>query len=332
MRSIKTFGGIGGVFVKKRLSIEARKRSITPSPTPAQGTLIGWDDVKCRPIFEKRDPGTPSTEISDNGEDDDDDLLNDDDNQGEELSYESPEEDMSDEWNGNHATAGGRRRKRLKAFGGRKVEAYFPETTALTTVASKKVPIRNRAPTRDTSPSNLVYPFPSPGPVNTSICDALNSAQKPSTTLGYDVTAVEGSSTKPALVIETKYADGMILKKRRRSTVKNKFDLVVDEASAKQQPNSTTSVSAAKAFFARLDETELHVVATNHQAPQVSRQRNGRSVKQVDLDSTDLQREYADYSSASQESGVPPIPIADYAKSRSDIFRPNEMFDGFLDG
>jgi hypothetical protein len=108
--------------------------------------------------------------------------------------------------------------------------------------------------------------------------------------------------------------------------------MVVDEASAKQQPNSTTSVTAAKAFFDRLDETELHVVATNHQTPQASRLRNGRSAKQVDLDNTDLHREYADYSSASQESGVPPISLAEYAKSRSDIFRPNEMFDGFLDG
>mmetsp|Transcript_5932 Transcript_5932/g.9881 ORF Transcript_5932/g.9881 Transcript_5932/m.9881 type:complete len:325 (+) Transcript_5932:293-1267(+) len=324
MRSIKTYGGIGGVFVrKKRLSIDTR-RSITPSPT-TESILIGWDDVKCRPIFEKRNNGTPSTEISES----DDELLNDDNDTAEdELSDDAQEQETTQEWNRNTTAAAGR--KRLKSYGSRKKEVFFPEPTTLAVVSKKRsaaVKKNKRVPE-----SNLVYPFASPQPMDTSICDALNSTQKsdPSSS----ELLVEGSNI--AVAIETTNTDGMILKKRRRvmlikKELLGKFDFV-DEASSKQQPNSTTSISAAKAFFDRLDETELHVASSTNQTPQASRHRSGRSIKGIDLHSTDLQREYEAYSSASQESGVPPIALAEYAKNRSGIFRPNEMFDGFLDG
>lgn len=308
MRSIKTYGGIGGVFIRKKkktkLCIDSTAATSTshPSPTIKEGTLIGWDDVRCRPIFEKKKDsnasgsGTPSTEI---GSDDDD---------GDSLLFDENENDSDEEtaWNANG-------RKRLKSYGTRnKKEAFFPETTKLT-VVSKKVAAAPRVPSSPKTDS--AYHFSSPlVAVNTSICDALDSIQKSD--------RHEEEQTEPQDV------HGMIIKKRRRTCKKLRFD--DDDDDGTKQPNSTTSVTAAKAFFDRLDETKLHVAAGTNQPSTVAR--HSRSVQRVDLGSTDLQREYEDYSRASQESGVPPISLVEYAKNRSDIFRPNEMFDGFLDG
>ena len=312
-RSKKTYGGACGIFIKKRqgvLSVEtsclsaSSIRTITPSPT---ALLVGWDDVKCRPIFEIASPSP--TPISDEDNDDED---------------KSPTtEQIQNKWNREPA------RKRHKAYGTQKRDNFFPEATKFT-VVSAKITGRKTLPHRSSPAAQAAKKcstFASPPFVEESICDALDSSRKQ--------TSTRSEPCNPALttsvVVPTTVTDGMVLKKRRRSN-KPKVEIATTEldfVEHTRQPTSTTSVSAAKAFFDRLDSVQLQLDAS--QTPHVHTKRCGRTQKQVDLRDDDLQREHEIYSMASRQSGVTPIPLAEYAHNRSDIFRRHEMFDGFLD-
>ena len=338
----KTYGGVGGIFVKKRRSLsaetdttDATTQSIrsTPSPTDRIRMLIGWDDVKCRPIFEKL---SPSIQISD--EDDDNDNGNDNDNECD-NEYGMPEEEAKEDWNGRQPA-----RKKRKAYGSRKRETFFPETATLIVVSKQNMHTSTTMPKTTppetlTTTTNSCFPFYSPPDLNDSICDALNSTSTHKQTQNTSAPGnTDTADSNHTFVIQTDQADGMILKKRRRSVKTKKKDATqfdfVDKLAATKQPTSTTCVSKAKAFFDRLDSTQLHLDACSNTPPpqqKVHNKKCGRSNKTVDLKNHNLQQEYEAYSKASQESGVTPIALLEYANHRSDIFRRNEMFDGFLD-
>ena len=313
-RSNKTYGGACGIFIKKRQSIlsvknaglpVASKRAITPSPT---ALLVGWDDVKCRPIFEIASPSP--TPISDEDNDDEDCAP---------LSKQ-----VQNQWSAERA------RKRLKSYGTQRRDNFFPEASKLT-VVSGKAPSRKMAKVGSSPTTQATHKcstFASPLVVEGSICDALNSSQKQSA-MRLEPCALAHSE---AFLVTTSQTDGMAFKKRQRSN-KSKVQRTTSEldfAEDAKQPTSRTSVSAAKAFFEHLDSTELQLDAS--QTPLVTKKRCGRTQKQVDLRDGDLQHEYEIYSMSSRQSGVTPVPLAEYAQNRSDIFRRHEMFDGFLDG
>ena len=255
--------------------------------------------------------------------DDDNDNVNDNDNENDNGNGNGngmPEEESTENWKVQPA------RKKLKVYGSRKRETFFPETATLTVVSKQNT----CTTTPKTSPLEALttkscFPF-------CTIFDTLNST----TSTHKQTTSVpENTVDSNPVVIQSDQADGMILKKRRRSVKTKKegateFDFV-EKVAATKQPTSTTCISAAKAFFDHLDSTKLQFDASNTR-PQVHSKKCGRSTKTVNLQDDDLQQEYQAYSSASQESGVAPIALLEYANNRSEIFRRNEMFDGFLDG
>ncbi|KAI2488955.1 hypothetical protein MHU86_26009 [Fragilaria crotonensis] len=313
-RSKKTYGGACGIFIKKRQRVltvatscrtATSMRTVTPSPT---ALLVGWDDVKCRPIFEIASPSP--TPISDEDNDD---------------QHDSPiSEQIQNKWNGEPT------RKRQKAYGTQKRDNFFPEAPKLTGVSAKvtghkALPVRSSP---DAQATKKCSTFASPPIVEESICDALDSSRKQVATRSEPCNL----PLTTAVVVPTSVTDGMVLKKRRRSN-KPKVEISTTEldfVEDTKQPTSTTSVTAAKAFFDRLDSVELQLDAS--QTPLVHTKRCGRTQKEVDLRDGNLQREYEIYSVASRQSGVTPIPLVEYAQNRSDIFRRFEMFDGFLDG
>lgn len=343
MARSKAYGGAGGhIFIKRRKpppTIDTTatttttttkphtniSRSVTPSPTN-----IGWDEIKCRPIFE----GAPVSNSEESDDDFDDRMEHNDDDDKKSLVVEvTPKEE--DQWIGE--TAG----RKKKTYGNRrKCEVFFPETTrpvvvaksfgAKTAVSKKKALPPSPESTKDCRPS---FPFASPAPVNGSICDALNSARKPTASATAECCDKEHNESLRG----KKESSTTMLKKRKRSAQAKErgnprgFEFT-DDKQQQQQPNSSTSVSNAKAFFDHLDANhELQVVCQNnvdHATPQ-PRKRAYRSINKPNME--DLKEEYQAYSKASHESGVVPISIEDYNMNRSQFYRPNEMFDGFLE-
>lgn len=284
-----------------------KTRAIAPSSTLQ---LIGWDDVKCRPIFEKTLKPVPISDEDDDEEDDD-------------LPAEEVVNSELDEKPG---------RKKSKAYGSRKRESAVIERTTFTTLLHKNT---NTTLAKEwTAPvpcTSSCFPYASPLVVDESICDALDSGRKHVTTASTQINVPRNKS----FVVETNLADGMTLKKRRRSSSKTKDTCEeganVDGVKATKQPSSTTSVAAAKAFFDRLDAIELQLDVS--ETPDIHIQKEcGRSKRPVDLNDGDLLHEYEGYSDASLESGVTPISLVEYAENQWHCFRRHKMFDGFLDG
>ena len=171
-RSNKTYGGACGIFTKKRqcqriLSVETAglpltsARTIVPSPN---ALLIGWDHVKCRPIFEI---GSPSpTPISDEDNDDED------------RSRTPIGDQVQNEWDGERTC------KRQKAYGTQRRDNFFPEATKLSVVSGKASTCSHKTAKVQSSPTaqatNRCSTFASPLIVDESICDALDSSRKQS--------------------------------------------------------------------------------------------------------------------------------------------------------
>ena len=165
-RSLKTYGGGAGIFVRKcRIMRSAetaaiaatRTRAIAPSST---ALLIGWDDVKCRPIFEKVSQPVP---ISDEDDDEEDALPN--------------KEIINSEWDGKPG------RKKRKAYGSRKGESVVIETATFT-MPSRRNTQKNVAKEWSVNIPSATngFPYASPIVVDESICDALDSDRKQITT------------------------------------------------------------------------------------------------------------------------------------------------------
>jgi len=95
------------------------------------------------------------------------------------------------------------------------------------------------------------------------------------------------------------------------------------------QPTANSCIERARRYFDHLDSTEkLKVDMTD--SPIFS-SRVTRTSRRVTISSPRIIREYKAYSEASSASGVSPLSKEDFARSRREFFRPNELFDGFLD-
>lgn len=97
-----------------------------------------------------------------------------------------------------------------------------------------------------------------------------------------------------------------------------------------QRPTATSSVKDAQEYFAHLDASCQLQLDSSYSSPQ----RKGslvRTNRKVPLNSPGFQQEYAKYAKASRELNVSPLPPAEYARSRRDFFRKNELFNGFVD-
>mmetsp|Transcript_28241 Transcript_28241/g.41724 ORF Transcript_28241/g.41724 Transcript_28241/m.41724 type:complete len:297 (+) Transcript_28241:46-936(+) len=255
--------------------------------------VIGWDDVNCRPIFDLQSNSTLS-----------------------QASEESAQENLYDEkrseglqWNG---------RKKTKSYKILKKGTFFASKEISAMVHSRKSHTKQQ---QENSKDNS-FQFSSPAPQE-KICRNLDSHTKRNI-------AKETESNTAARAVPSKQRQN-----QAKSNKSKQFDFVDETAkNTSKQPNFKTDISAAKNFFDNLDATEsLVVVSSSHsQTPLKVGSKCGRSYRRINVDNDELQEEYYSYKKASQESGVEPLSLTEFAKNRSNIFRPNEMFDGFLDG
>ena len=96
--------------------------------------------------------------------------------------------------------------------------------------------------------------------------------------------------------------------------------------------SSTTSLSAAREFFRKLDREHLAVAAESSATTPRRKRRGGRSRRTMSSSNNlQLAQEYDDYTAACKASSVSPLPKADYVTNRGSFFRATEMYDGFLD-
>jgi hypothetical protein len=323
-RSTKTYGGGDEIIIKKR-SISAS--TIKPYPCKNSRSLspvdvLQWDDVNCRPIFEISSSG-PENFIEEESR----------------KVCTPPRVDASDDW----SLLNLRRRKR--SYESRALKTFFPKderpapirNVRRNNLTSRLVKECNRSNVEVTATSSAFFRLPQPNAEkfglsfehcspcvksDNSICEDLK---------GYECLQLLSLETRNACSNTSETLKKDILKGRSFKKLKEGNVQEIDSRASdlSRQPTSTTSISTAKAYFDKLDAIELSLDTSS--SPQDHPIRCGRSQKRINLCDVELQKEYKYYCFASKESGISPISLNDYAKSRSDIFRRNEIFDGFLD-
>lgn len=283
----------GGIFFKRL------KKSKKSTDSSLSSPIIGWDDVNCRPVFD----GISASRLSRLDEQPLKETL------GNELRSESRH------WNGR------RKNKSYKTF---KKETFFISTKTFATTQSRKF---NAKPAEQESREKS-FQFSSPAPQE-RICRNLDSHTKS------DKVKEEARNLSSRVVSLKKKSGCEIRQTQPKSKLNGLTQFNFTEETTKtilKQPNFKTDISAAKVFFDSLDATEALVVVSNSPTPPQVQSKCGRSYRKINLDDNALQHEYDSYRKASYQSGVEPLSIVEFAKNRSNIFRPNEMFDGFLDG
>ena len=326
--------------------------------TSSKLKIIGWDDALCRPIYQGAvDPPTDTDDADAKYK-----------TTGEENELTDIEENrMDDTMIKKQSEGNGKRSNRRSKYGSRKrsmvdlsgteqgngLDIPLPKKQIMEASNSRRV--SNGSPNRETSASTAAAVCPSselkdpftvasPFPVTHSICLTLNSETKKITLSGTGTGDVDFSNTcrtshitKEVLVNDVSPNSEAIndptkqppASRRPKQELTGTVFEFVDEP-VHQQPSSTTSVNAAKAFFARLDTTQKLVIDGSN-SPQMPGQRCVRTTRTTNMANPTLKDEYDRYSAASIESGVKPLSIKEYAVNRGTYFRTSDMFDGFLD-
>lgn len=123
--------------------------------------------------------------------------------------------------------------------------------------------------------------------------------------------------------------------KRKKSASDTSTATVTVSKRTKFKPAAKKALEQAKQYFDELDATQKLVLDSSESNLDASAGgRNGkvtRTTRKMSLSNPQIQQEYKAYATASTESGVPPLTIEEYAQGRRDVFRKNELFDGFLD-
>ena len=94
-------------------------------------------------------------------------------------------------------------------------------------------------------------------------------------------------------------------------------------------PSSQTSMSAARAFFRHLDNEQLNLTQEPGTSPK--RKRTVRTRRKLSLSDKQLSQEYKEYMAACEASKVSPLSRQEYLSNRGAYFRATSMYDGFLD-
>lgn len=150
-----------------------------------------------------------------------------------------------------------------------------------------------------------------PSPSSTSCSSSSNStSSSPSTASNGDNTNREEGSTSTSL---------QFAGRAETPTKKRKIAL----------PQEHVTLLKAKEYFEQLDTTQTLTLDSSDSPTKTSK--ITRTSRKVNLTSPRIAREYTAYADASQESGVSPLSILQYANSRREYFRKTELFDGFFD-
>lgn len=347
----RAYGGKAGIWLKKR------KRQVVPNvddkPSSQQHkkvtplhdivlledprnlssrTIIGWDDVRCRPIYEATSEFTaPIDRLGDKTmEDMDATHISDEAHLTPDASSEKISAvNVSSDW---HVS------KRARAYGSRKRKPDLPEEhvqrkrTHVSTAVNKGFVASMSIGTH--SLNHIAYDLATPQRVLSSICSALNSDTKAtplSRAAEDDVFSDVAEHKKPR---KERRRKGFAFRKKQTVSTHRESKLqvlaqlnCVDDNVPVGQPSSSTSLDAAKAFFERLDsEQQLTLDASNSPGKACVRTRRA-----IHMQSDGIRQEYKQYAAATKACGVDPLAMEQYARNRATFFRTRDMFDGFLD-
>ena len=266
----------------------------TTSTTINTTSVIGWDEVRARPIYGK--PTRPTSSSN---------------------SRSSSENDSSSDID---TTASPVVRRALRSYGGKRRNRISTDPDEFDTVETIH------------SSSNSNCDASSPGSLPETMLNSLMASPRRVSMAGNAQRLTSSSSSSSSgksnhsSVLEFQEKD---LPKQRN--IKNKFVLMEDDCCKTPKGrvsvvSSTTSLSAAKHFFQALDRehnlvvtTESNSASPNHRGRQVTRRRIARSSSRNDLP---LTQGYTSYFTACQASNCSPLPLVRVA---------TEIYDGFLD-
>ena len=230
-----TYGGKAGIFVKRsskpKISIQIPTTQgndsqyypsvgrITPSPTM---TTIGWDPIKCRPIYQDEDETNKSHKNQDNK----------DDKEHKPVSVSKPTETT---------------RRTARAYGSK-----APSTCLLA------IGTPTQQPNPQQQSQQQGHFMLTPVTLDISICDALNSVSKPPSPKqeSNHTTKIEERQPGQKSIISKKRKEHC----NNNNYHKKRTCLDFYANTQQQQPTCTTSIDSAKAFFDRLDKTQELVI------------------------------------------------------------------------
>lgn len=120
-------------------------------------------------------------------------------------------------------------------------------------------------------------------------------------------------------------------------------DLTASNDTFRQQLSSHTSISLAKAYFSRLDKTELQTeMITNEEEEKssycstqtsstTSAIASTRTMRKINYQCPNLIREYQTYHDSARSCLIEPLSLPEYACQRWKYFHNKAFFDGFFD-
>jgi len=355
----RAFGGKAGIWLKKRKQsvandVPSKQHKVTPQSVdagslvasngkvgvpqltttsyPAKRIVVGWDDVRCRPIYKKTSSGASTSSTSVDETDDDESVegvkeARDDVSNREDCTMEDYRAVQSSLLVCSSSSNDAESRK-TREYGSRKRRANLMHTSHdISKLKRQHVPKKKEsfpvASFMTPSINRMSFDLATPQTGLGNICAALNSEIKatPLDPLVSDDHKKVSKQPKKGLLIKRKKATQQAMPSLAQ------LDFVDENV---RQPSSTTSLAAAKAFFERLDaQQKLTLDASG--TPVMQGKRCVRTRRAIHIESDSLREEYQEYAAATKATGIEPLSVEQYAVNRSAFFRTGDMYDGFLD-
>jgi hypothetical protein len=342
----RSFGGKYGIWwrtktIRRRPTItlgskskeDPKAKESTPTastpPFSNHGSTIGWDPVLCRPIYNH----APSTGFfcfsnSVDEDDGDNDTSNKEENNIATLSPpSSPEPLQKTPVKRTRQFYGLRKRlpffiepdeeyqQRLPALKKKRLEDNSSETIKEVTTESGVKPLK------DTSD-----PAPEVGSTQQGV-----RGRRARTQVGASRRRTVASSSNDSLKENAQGSDTTFdFDDNDAERIPSVPEKSTNKTKAVQQPNAKSSLDEARAFFERLDATE--VLTLDASATPTAPGKVYRTKARLCTTSPRFTREYSDYFQAIQATGVSPLGIQEYARHRMNFCRLGELYNGLLEG
>lgn len=294
---------------------------------------VGWDDVRCRPIYGCESESTSSTSLSSSDSDDDD---------GDSGSFVvGVDDDNSSQLDLLSSSSSPTRKDRSPPSYPIRKKILFDRST---TLGNGRIPSRSFGGSRKRSASVL------DGLTDDNInmnCLAL-PPKKNRLDPNESETSSEASSIPNAAFVDNKTSDCFASSSScalsdcdAENGCLNKdsvFEFQNEDADQPlldvRQPSSKTSLSVARTFFEQLDKGEQLVTMDESSCtPIVHSRPAGRTRRRLPVSDLLVKKDYKHYCNACKQAGVKPLQIEDFVRQRSTFFRSptSKLYDGFLD-
>jgi hypothetical protein len=315
----------------KTASLQSTAAAAALAPTLTPSNSIGWDPVKCRPIYH-HDVVSSGSDANNNDDDDDDD-----DDASDESSDNGKMEDFFET-----AMPQQPHVQRIKrSYGSKKTPfSLFMNSDTVpfeSSIGKKRRPVEQPSSSESNDlPASNTSTMEQESSLPRQVSQGLVEPSKDSN----DKSQPPGISSKRRCRDKHKNKEQESSSTGNATTTKDSLDFAPDKPDDDkvliskdhqlQQPSCNTSLLEARAFFERLDATQ-ELKCDSSETPQVS-SKAFRTSRNLHLSSPGISKEYQAYARASNESGVTPLSIKEYAVNRSGFFRRRDLFEGFLDG